>query len=195
MEPIYFSSPAELRKWFEKNHAKEKELLVGYHKTSTGKPTISWSESVDQALCFGWIDGVRRSIDAKRYCIRFTPRKPTSIWSAINIAKITELTNKGLMTPAGMEAFKQRNEKKSEIYSYEKDKVELAPAFLKKFKSEKVGWKFFCAQPPSYQKPAINWVMSAKQEATRNSRLSTLIEDSEAGLRIKELRRDVKKKA
>lgn len=195
MDPVYFSSPAELRKWFEKNHLKEKELLVGFYKTSTGRPTISWSESVDQALCFGWIDGVRRSIDDKRYCIRFTPRKTGSIWSAVNIGKIEELTKKGLMTPAGMESFNQRNKEKSKLYSYEREKVELSPAFLKKFKSNKPAWNFFSLQPPSYQKPAINWVMSAKQEATRNSRLSSLIADSESGLRIKQLRRDVKKKA
>jgi len=187
MEPIFFDRPAALRKWFEKNHLKEKELVVGFYKTGTGKPTITWPQSVDEALCFGWIDGVRKSIDDESYMIRFTPRKPTSIWSAINIKKIEELTKQGLMLPAGLEAFKQRSEKMSRVYSYENEPVPLSKPFEKTFKANKKAWAYFQSQPPSYQKVATRWIMTAKQEATQQSRLQTLIADSEAGHWLKHL--------
>ncbi|PZF73530.1 YdeI/OmpD-associated family protein [Taibaiella soli] len=195
MEPIFFESPAAFRKWLDKNHAKETEVLVGFHKTKTGKPTITWPESVDQALCFGWIDGVRKSIDEHSYTIRFTPRKTTSIWSAINIKKVEDLTTKGLMKPAGLEAFKHRKEHKSKIYSFEQDreKIKLEPAQEQKFRSNKKAWKFFTEQSPSYQRTATWVVISAKQEATREKRLDALIADSEAGLLLKQLRRPEKK--
>jgi uncharacterized protein YdeI (YjbR/CyaY-like superfamily) len=195
MEPIFFKSQAELRKWFMKNHQKEKELVVGYYKTATGKPSVTWPQSVDEALCFGWIDGVRKSIDEESYMIRFTPRKPGSIWSAINIKKIEELTKQGLMQPAGLEAFAHRQEKKSKVYSYENEAVPFSPAFEKTFKANKKAWAYFQSQMPSYQKVATRWVMTAKQEATRQSRLKTLIADSEAERWLKHLSYGRKRKS
>jgi len=175
------------RKWLEKNHDKETELLVGFYKVSCGKQSITWSESVDEALCFGWIDGVRKSIDEESYSIRFTPRKPTSIWSAINIKKVEELTEKGLMYPNGIEAYSKRKEKKSRIYSYEKEAAVLRNDFMKKFKANKKAWKYFQSMAPSYQRTAIHLVMNAKQEITKAKRLNELIKDSEAERKIKSL--------
>ena len=121
MTPVFFSNQNEFRRWLEENHTTKTELVVGYYKVWTGRPTMSWSQSVDQALCFGWIDGIRKSIDEKSYCIRFTPRKPTSVWSNINIKKVEELTEKGLMTEAGLQAYSKRKDTKSGIYSFEND--------------------------------------------------------------------------
>jgi len=187
MEPIFFKNNKELRKWFEQNHDKESEFWLGYYKTHTGQPSVSWPESVDEALCFGWIDAVRKSIDENSYMIRFTKRKPTSIWSTINIAKVEELKTKGLMRPEGLAAFEKRKEHKSKIYSYEKAPEVLTPAYLKQFKANKTAWTNFTAQAPSYQRTAIHWVMTARQEATRDKRIATLIADSEAGRKIKPL--------
>jgi uncharacterized protein YdeI (YjbR/CyaY-like superfamily) len=183
-EPVYFVKPSDLRKWFAKNHLKKTELVVGFYKTSSGKPSITWSESVDEALCFGWIDGVRKSIDGERYMIRFTPRKPTSIWSAINIKKIEELTKKGLMQPAGLEAFSKRTEQRSKVYSHENAQKTLDRPIEKTFKANKKAWTFFQAQAPSYRKVCIHWIMGGKQEATRMGRLNKLIAESEAGRRL-----------
>jgi uncharacterized protein YdeI (YjbR/CyaY-like superfamily) len=180
MEPIFFKTPNEFRKWLEKHHETEKELLVGFYKVGTKKPSMTWSEAVDQALCFGWIDGVRRSIDDESYCNRFTPRKPTSNWSAINIKKVEELTKAGLMTPAGQKAFELRKEEKSGVYSHEI----LDPAYEKQFKSNKKAWEFFNNQAPSYKKVMLHWIMSAKQEKTRLSRLEKAIRESELGKRV-----------
>jgi uncharacterized protein YdeI (YjbR/CyaY-like superfamily) len=188
MSPIFFSSPTDLQEWFEKNHDTEKELWVGFYKTNTGKPRVTWPESVNQALCFGWIDGVRKSLGEDSYVIRFTPRKPNSIWSAINIKKVEELTKLGLMRPAGTDAFNKRDEKKSRVYSFEQKNIQLDKNFEKQFRENKKAWKFFQSQPPSYQRPAIWWVMSAKQEVTKQKRLSILIKDSEAGQKINPLR-------
>jgi uncharacterized protein YdeI (YjbR/CyaY-like superfamily) len=188
MKPTFFSNQSKLRKWFEKNHNKKQELWVGYYKTSSGKPSITWPQSVDEALCFGWIDGVRKSIDENSYVIRFTQRKPKSIWSDVNIKKVEELTKLGLMYPAGIEAFSKRDEKKSRIYSFEQKNIKLDKNYEKQFKQNKKAWIFFQSQPPSYQKPAIWWVMSAKLETTRQKRLDTLIRDSEEGQRISRLR-------
>lgn len=154
---------------------------------------MTWSQSVDEALCFGWIDGVRRSIDADSYCIRFTPRKPKSIWSAVNIQKIADLTRQGLMHPAGVAAYEKLEENKSKIYAYEQKEVGLSDEFEQLFRANEKAWVAFHALPPSYRKTAINWVMSAKQEETRQKRLQELISDSEQGLRIKQLRYNVKK--
>jgi uncharacterized protein YdeI (YjbR/CyaY-like superfamily) len=148
---------------------------------------MSWSQSVDQAICFGWIDGVRKTIDKESYLIRFTPRKPTSIWSAVNIKKVEELTKQGLMQPSGLLAFEKRKEHKSKIYAYEKEAVKLSAYFEKQFKANKKAWAFFQSLPPSYHRSAIDWVMSAKQEATSIKRLNELINDSEAGQKIKRL--------
>ncbi len=175
MEPTFFATPTDFRNWLTKNHQAEKELLVGFYKVGSGKPSISWSESVDQALCFGWIDGVRKSIDDQSYTIRFTPRKTTSIWSAVNIKKIEELTVKGLMQPTGLIAFEKRKAEKSVIYAYENEAKTLAPAYEKTFRQSKKAWDFFNAQAPSYRKTMIAWIMNAKQETTQLSRLEKTI--------------------
>jgi uncharacterized protein YdeI (YjbR/CyaY-like superfamily) len=175
MNPTFFSTQEKFRTWLEKHHQKETELLVGFYKVNSKKPSMSWSESVDQALCFGWIDGVRKSIDEESYTIRFTPRKKTSIWSAINIKKMEELTKSGLMTEMGLKAFELRTEAKSGIYSHENEPAVLHPDFEKQFKSNKTAWEYFNKQAPSYKKVMIHWIMSAKQEKTRISRLEKTI--------------------
>ncbi len=187
-ELTFFKTQLEFRAWLEKNHDKAAELFVGFYKVGSGKPSMSWGESVDQALCFGWIDGLRKSVDDESYFIRFTPRKATSIWSAVNIKKVEELIAKKLMQPAGLASFNLRKEHKSKIYSYEKEPAALSAAFLKKFKANKAAWKYFQSMPPSYQKTVIHHVMSAKQEATRIKRLDELIADSGAGRKIKSQR-------
>jgi len=188
MDIRYFPKPENFRKWMEKNHDREKEIWVGFYKKSTGKPSIDWSESVDVALCFGWIDGVRKSIDGESYKIRFTPRKKDSIWSAINIRKVEELQQKGLMHPAGLAAFSHRKEERSRVYSFEQEEFTLDAASEKTFRKNKKAWESFMAMAPSYRKAAIWWVISAKKEETKQKRLETLISDSEAGLRIASLR-------
>ncbi|WP_420149926.1 YdeI/OmpD-associated family protein [Spirosoma sp.] len=184
MAPIFFATQADFRKWLEENHDKATELVVGYYKVGSGKLSMTWSQSVDQALCFGWIDGVRRSIDADSYCNRFTPRKPKSNWSAVNIRKIEQLTQQGLMQPAGLAAFEKRLESKSRIYAYEQTEVGLSEEFEKAFKNYEKAWTFFRKQAPSYQKRAMNWVMTGKQPETRLNRLNKLIQTSEEGQKI-----------
>jgi len=184
MEPTFFPTPAAFRKWLERNHASAAELLVGFYKRGSGKPSITWPESVDQALCFGWIDGVRRRIDDVSYSIRFTPRKQISNWSAINIARVAELTKLGLMRPAGLRAFEQRREDKSAIYSYENAVRTFDPSDEKTFRANRKAWQFFNAQAPSYRRVCIYWVTSAKKEETRARRLATLINDSANGERV-----------
>jgi uncharacterized protein YdeI (YjbR/CyaY-like superfamily) len=185
--PKFFTTKSSFRNWLEKNHDKATELLVGFYKVNSGKQSITWSESVDEAICFGWIDGIRKSIDTESYCIRFTPRNPRSIWSAINIQKVENLSKQGLMHPAGIAAFQKRDEKKSAIYSYEKSPEKLSDDFSKKFKSNKKAWNFFQSMAPSYQRTAVHWVMNAKQESTKLKRLDELINDSEAKRKIKSL--------
>lgn len=192
MEPKFFAAPEDLRKWFEKNHDKETELSVGFYKKGSGKPSITWPESVDQALCFGWIDGVRHRIDDEAYKIRFTPRKPRSIWSSVNIKRMGELIEEGLVQKAGLDAYAKRDEGRSRVYSFEQENIQLEKAHEAKFKKNKKAWKFFESQPPSYRKPALWWVVSAKQEATRTRRLEALIKDSENGERLAHLRRNPK---
>ena len=181
MTPIFFAKKADFRKWLLKNHKKETELLVGFYKVGSGKPSMTWSESVDEALCFGWIDAVRKSIDKDSYQIRFTQRKPTSIWSAVNIKKVEELTKAGLMQPAGLESFKKRIESKSRIYSHEKEAEELPGDFKKQLKANKKAWDYFQSLAPGYKKLSTHWVMGAKQETTRIKRLHQLIADCAAG--------------
>jgi uncharacterized protein YdeI (YjbR/CyaY-like superfamily) len=184
-EPIYFRSPAEFRKWLEDNHDKRDELWLGYYKKRSGKPSLTWAEAVDEALCFGWIDGVRKSVDDERSMQRFTPRRPNSNWSAVNIANVARLKKTGLMRPAGLAAFENRTEKRSGIYSYEQRKdLSFEPAQLKRFKANKAAWKFFEAQPPGYRQLSIYRVVSAKKEETRDRRLQTLIEASAEGRRL-----------
>lgn len=179
MKPIFFPTKENFRKWLKENHLSSAEILVVFYKVSTKKPSMTWSESVDQALCFGWIDGVRKSIDGESYQIRFTPRKPNSIWSAINIRKIEELTKKELMFPAGIAAFEKRQEHKSKIYAFETQAMQLPEEFLKIFMSNSIAWEYFENLAPSYKKTSIHWIMSAKQETTQQKRLQQLISDSE----------------
>ena len=187
-EPIFFETPAEFRAWLEEHHADESELLVGFHKTSSGRPSMTWPESVDQALCFGWIDGVRRSLSEHSYSIRFTPRKPRSTWSAVNVRRARELIEEGLMRPAGQAAFERRTEDRSGIYAYEQRKTaKLDPDDEREFRANERAWTFFEAQAPWYRRNATHWVTSAKRPETRRRRLETLIEDSAAGRRIRRL--------
>jgi uncharacterized protein YdeI (YjbR/CyaY-like superfamily) len=185
--PIFFSNQTEFRKWLETNFDKETEIIVGYYKVNTGIPSITWPQSVEVALCFGWIDGIRRSIDEKSYCNRFTPRKPNSNWSNVNINKVKELTEKGLMHPAGLLAFEKKDNNKINLYSYENETFQLSETDEKKFKTNKTAWIFFRKQTPSYQKTAIKWVLSAKQESTKQNRLKQLIQDCELEVKIKPL--------
>ena len=177
--PRFFASSAGWRAWLEKHHADTKELWVGFYKRDSDRPSITWPESVDGALCFGWIDGVRKRIDAISYKIRFTPRKPRSTWSAINIKRVGELSKLGRMHSAGLAAFDKRDSDRSAIYAYEQRKTaKLAPTFEKKFRERPEAWKFFQSQPPWYQRTSMYWVTSAKKEETRLKRLGTLIDCS-----------------
>jgi uncharacterized protein YdeI (YjbR/CyaY-like superfamily) len=190
MEPIFFASPNDFRAWLEEHHATETELLVGFHKKGSGKPSMTWPESVDQALCFGWIDGVRRRIDDERYAIRFTPRKPGSTWSAVNVKRARELLEEGLMRPAGLAAFERRADDRTAIYAYEQRKhAQLEPAMQERFEADEQAWTWFQAQPPHYRRAATHWVVSAKKPETRERRLMQLIADSRAGRTIKPLTR------
>ncbi|WP_079913679.1 YdeI family protein [Paenibacillus sp. 32352] len=182
MEPVFFASPAEFRAWLEENHDKAQSLQVGFYKKGSGKPSMTWPESVDEALCFGWIDGVRKGIDDVSYTIRFTPRKRGSIWSAVNVQKVEELTKLGKMRPEGLRAFAERKEEQTAVYAYEQEKdAELGEAYEALFRANKKAWDYFQAQSPSYQKTAVHWVVSAKKEETRLKRLHELINDSEQG--------------
>ncbi len=187
-DPIYFTSPDELRDWFDANHQTATELWHGSYKKAAGKPTVTWSEAVDEALCVGWIDSVRYSLDPERSAQRFTPRRKGSNWSAINIAKVKELTAQGRMRPAGLAAFEARTEERSAIYSYEQlHLAALAPDEDAAFRANEMAWDRFQALPPSYRRTAIYWVVTAKKPETRVRRLATLIEDSAAGRRLKQL--------
>lgn len=182
-DPLFFKSAAEYRAWLEKNHDTAKELWIGFWKKHTGKPTLTWQECVDESLCFGWIDGIRKSIDAVSYKQRVTPRRPTSIWSQINIRRVGTLTAEGRMRQAGLAAFKKRD--RTRAYSFEhKDFAGLSGPEASQLRKNRKAWAFFQAQPPSYRKTAGWWVMSAKKEETRQRRLQTLIRDSAAGRRI-----------
>lgn len=183
MTPTFFPNPKAFRNWLEKNHDKETELYVGYYKVKTGKPSMTWSESVDQALCFGWIDSVRKSIDDESYSIRFTPRKKTSIWSAVNIKKVEQLQKAGLMTEAGLHVYKFRKESKSKIYSHETN-LTLSESIENRFKEHRNAWAFFESQTHSYKKMIIHWIMSARQEKTQLSRLGKAISESAKNTKI-----------
>jgi uncharacterized protein YdeI (YjbR/CyaY-like superfamily) len=185
----FFETPAHFRKWLEANHQKASELWVGFHKKGT-RPSITWPESVREALAFGWIDGVRKSVDETRYKIRFSPRKSSSVWSAINIRIAKELIEEGRMSPAGLKAFGSRKENRSGIYSYENRPQALPPEYERKLRKSAAAWKTLQAQPPGYRKMVTWWVLSAKKEETRQKRLDQLIADSAKGLRIAELRRE-----
>ena len=189
-EPTFFAEPADFRAWLEENHERATELLVGFHKKATGRPSITWLEAVDEALCFGWIDGIRRSLGDESYMIRFTPRKPRSTWSAVNIARAKELVAEGRMRAAGLAAFEARSDDRSAIYAYEqRHDAKLTPDQEREFRANRRAWEFFHAQPPSYRKTALWWVVSAKREETRARRLRTLVEDSANGRRLRHLSR------
>jgi uncharacterized protein YdeI (YjbR/CyaY-like superfamily) len=186
----FFEKPEQFRAWLEEHHESEQELLVGFYRKGSGRPSITWPESVDEALCFGWIDGIRRGIDDESYSIRFTPRKPTSNWSSVNIARVAELEKEGRMRPAGRAAFERRSEKRSGIYSYERRQAaKLDPAQQREFEAQPAAWAFFEQQPKGYRQTATHWVVSAKRPETRAKRLATLIEDSAAGRRLRHLTR------
>lgn len=184
MEPIFFKDQHDFRKWLEKNHLKKAEIIAGYYKKGTGKPSMTWSESVDQALCFGWIDGIRRSIDGESYCIRFTPRRPSSTWSNVNIKKVEELVEKGLMKKEGLEAFEKMRISGAGIYSYENEETGFDEKSIALFRSNKKAWDYFEKLPPSYVRAVSRWIMSAKQEQTRLTRLGKLINACENNRRL-----------
>lgn len=184
MKPRFFSKPDQFRQWLERNHDHETELLVGFHKKASGKPSVTYNEALDEALCFGWIDGVRKNVDETSYTIRFTPRKPRSIWSNINVNHVERLIKAGRLHAAGLEAYERRDPKRTGIYAFENRPREFAPEYEKKFRAHKAAWKFFEQQPPGYKRTIIFWVMSAKQEETRTRRLERLMADSAQGVRV-----------
>jgi uncharacterized protein YdeI (YjbR/CyaY-like superfamily) len=192
MKVQFFRSPAALQKWFAKHHATSQGLWVGYFKVGTGKASITWPESVDEALCVGWIDGIRKSVDASSYAIRFTPRKRTSVWSAVNIKRAQALMEEGRMQPEGLRAFEARKENRSGIYSYEQRTPELPDPYGKLLRKNKAAWDHFHAQAPWYRKTVCWWVVSAKKEETRLKRLGELIECSASGITIPQLTREQK---
>ena len=183
MDTVYFGSPTEFRAWLEANHASADELLVGYFKKGTGTPSMTWPESVDEALCFGWIDGVRRRVDAERYTIRFTPRRKGSNWSRVNLGRVEVLIAEGRMRPAGLAAYEGR---KRDVagYGYEERPQELPEVYTRAFRErDQAAWRFFVAQSASYRRTAIGWILAAKREETRLRRLEQIVEASAAGRR------------
>jgi len=189
MKVVYFSSSSEFRGWLESKHQKKIELWVGFHKKSSGKPSVTYSEALDQALCFGWIDGVRKSVTADAYTVRFTPRKPRSQWSAVNIARVQKLAGSGLMSPAGLKAFEGAKDQ-TRKYSYEqRNDAAFRTEEESQFRANQQAWNFFQAQPPWYRRTSTFWAISAKKEETRRKRLATLICDSESNRPIKALAR------
>jgi uncharacterized protein YdeI (YjbR/CyaY-like superfamily) len=196
MQPLFFPTAAEFRAWLEIHHGSRRELWVGFYKKGSGKPSITWPESVDEALCVGWIDGVRRSIDGESYTIRFSPRNPTSNWSSINIKRMGELIREGRVHPAGLKAFEMRSQKKSAVYSYEqREKAKFDPAQEQQFRVQTPAWQYFQAQAPWYRKTATFWVVSAKKEETRQRRLAILIECCAQGKPMPQLTRPGQKHA
>jgi uncharacterized protein YdeI (YjbR/CyaY-like superfamily) len=183
-KPRFFATPEAFRAWLDANHASFTELLVGFYRKDSGKPSITWPESVDEALCYGWIDGVRRSLDEESYTIRFTPRRPTSIWSKVNMAKVEALLKAGRMMPAGLAAWEKRDPAKSGIYSFERETATFDAELERRFKRNRAAWKFFQAQPPGYRRLATFYVVSAKRPETREKRLAVVIEHSAHGERL-----------
>jgi uncharacterized protein YdeI (YjbR/CyaY-like superfamily) len=185
MKPVFFETPEELRAWLEEHHETATELWVGMYKTASGRPSVTWPQVVDEALCFGWIDGIRKGIDDISYANRLTPRKPTSNWSAVNVKRFGELKRQGRVRPAGQAAFDRRRKERTGVYSYEqRHQVKLDPAFEKRFRAKKKAWSWFEQQAPSYRTAAVYWVMTAKKPETRERRLDQLIEDSGRGRRV-----------
>jgi uncharacterized protein YdeI (YjbR/CyaY-like superfamily) len=188
VEATFFATPEEFRAWLDAHHDSAAELWVGFRKVGTGRPSITWPQAVDQALCYGWIDGLRKGIDAGSYRIRFTPRRPTSIWSAINVARVEALRAAGLMTPAGLAAYERRRADRTGVYSFERSEPAAFTAEQEAaFHADTKAWEYFRAQPPGYRKTATHWVVSAKRADTQARRLATLIADSAAGRRLANL--------
>jgi uncharacterized protein YdeI (YjbR/CyaY-like superfamily) len=188
-EATFFDTSANFRAWMEANHDQADELWLGLRKKASGLPSVTYKEAVDVALCFGWIDGLAKSIDSTSYRQRFTPRRKGSIWSAVNIARVGELTELGLMHASGLAVFMARDPARANLYSFEQGDLQLAPGDEGLFRANEPAWTFFQAQPPSYRKPAIWWVLSAKREDTRQRRLATLVAESQEGRRIAHLTR------
>jgi uncharacterized protein YdeI (YjbR/CyaY-like superfamily) len=184
VKPRFFKTSAEFRSWLAKNRTGASELWVGFYKKDSGKGGITYSEALDEALCFGWIDGVRKSVDAESYTIRFSPRQPKSIWSAVNTRRVAALTKAGSMDPSGLEVFRNRDPGRTLLYSYERERAEFTGLWLERFRSNAAAWRFFDAQPPSYKRTVTFWVMSAKKEETRSKRLDALIAESSLSRRI-----------
>jgi uncharacterized protein YdeI (YjbR/CyaY-like superfamily) len=184
VKAVYFAAPAEFGKWLGKSHAAETEILVGFYKRDSGKPSMTWPQSVDEALCFGWIDGVRRRVDELRYTIRFTPRKTGSIWSAVNIRRVEELSRAGRMRRPGRKAFEARSETRSRVYSYEQKHEGLSEPYAGVLRKNGAAWKFFESRGTWYRKKASWWVMSAKRDETRTARLAKLIAASARGVEL-----------
>ncbi|AIE83429.1 YdeI/OmpD-associated family protein [Fimbriimonas ginsengisoli] len=181
MEPVYFESPLQFRSWLEQNHEVEDELLVGFYKTGTGIPSMTWPESVDEALSFGWIDAIRRRVDDERYTIRFVRRRPKSSWSAVNLRRMKVLIEEGRVRPAGLKIYEERIESKT--YSYEGRPHDFPDELRERFQAHPKAWEFFQSQPPTYRRHAIWWVTSPKREETKEKRFKELIESSEKGER------------
>jgi uncharacterized protein YdeI (YjbR/CyaY-like superfamily) len=184
VSPVYFTSAAAFRKWLEKNHTKASEVFVGFYKKDAGKTGITYKEALEEALCFGWIDGVRKRVDGESYMNRFTPRKAKSYWSAVNIAHAKRLIAAVRMCPSGLAAFERRDRTADAKYSFEREAAAFSPAQLKTFKADAKAWAFFSAQPPGYRRLATFWVVDAKKEETQSRRLTKLIADSRAGRRL-----------
>ncbi|HUF27418.1 MAG TPA: YdeI/OmpD-associated family protein [Gemmatimonadaceae bacterium] len=190
MKPTFFATPARFRRWLERHHDSAAELWVGFYKKGSGRPSITWPESVDEALCFGWIDGIRKSLDDDSYVIRFTPRRRGSNWSAVNTRRATELIAEGRMRPAGLAAFEARDPAKAGVYSFEqRASARLDAAAEATFRKNRAAWRFFESLAPGYRRIALWWVISAKRAETRERRLQTLIADCAAGRKIGQLRR------
>ena len=190
MKPVFFATQAGWREWLLANHSSRSEVVVGFYKRGSGKPSITWPQSVDEALCFGWIDGVRKRIDDSSYTIRFTPRQPRSRWSVVNVRRIRELTRLGLMRPAGLKAFAQCDEGKMRVYGYEqRNAARFEAGDERQFRANARAWSFFQAQPPWYRRTATYWVVSAKKRETQIKRLGILIQCCEGGVPIPELAR------
>ncbi len=187
MEPTFFRSPDEFRTWLREHHASDQELLLGFYKKRSGVTGFTQAQAVDEALCFGWIDGHVRTLDENRYTARFTPRTPHSIWSAVNIRRAEQLIEQGRMEPAGLKTFTGRDPRQAGRYSFENRPQTLDAADEAAFRANAAAWAFFQAQIPSYQRTAIWWVVSAKTDATRQRRLATLMQDSAEGRLLKNL--------
>jgi uncharacterized protein YdeI (YjbR/CyaY-like superfamily) len=184
VKPKFFNTPEQFRQWLADNHESAQELLVGFHKKASGKQSVTYAEALDEALCFGWIDGVRRGLDESSYTIRFTPRRARSIWSLVNVRHVERLKQEGRMHAAGLKAYELRDPARTGIYTFEKRPLQLSAPYEKRFRQNKNAWQFFEAQPPGIRKNCVSWVMSAKKEETQLRRLEQLIENSAKGIRM-----------